>query len=106
MKTERLSKKTKMKQLGFALGVGVLPGAAMASTTGDEDPFVDFVTTVDGWATGGLGTGLAILMMIIGLGMGVARNSPLPALSGIAGAAIMAWGPGIITDLMSSGAIV
>jgi len=72
-------------------------GAAMAST---DNTFDNFRDTVTGWAEGSLGTGLAITMMIIGAGMGIARNSPMPALSGIAGAAFLNWGPDIITRVL------
>jgi len=78
------------------LGLGA-SGAAMAST---DNTFDNFRDTVVGWAEGSLGTGLAITMMIIGAGMGIARNSPMPALSGIAGAAFLNWGPDIITRML------
>lgn len=72
-------------------------GAAMAST---DNTFDNFRDTVLGWAEGSLGTGLSITMMIIGAGMGIARNSPMPALSGIAGAAFLNWGPDIIARML------
>jgi conjugal transfer pilus assembly protein TraA len=78
--------------------------AAMASNSSDTT-FTAFKTTVMNWAQGPLGTGLAITMMLMGAGMGVARNSPMPALSGIAGAAFLNWGPGIIESL-TNGALI
>jgi conjugal transfer pilus assembly protein TraA len=78
--------------------------AAMAANSTDTT-FTAFKTTVMNWAQGPLGTGLAITMMLMGAGMGVARNSPMPALSGIAGAAFLNWGPGIIQSL-TNGALI
>jgi conjugal transfer pilus assembly protein TraA len=79
--------------------------AAMANNSGGDTTFQAFRDTVMHWAQGPLGTGLAITMMLMGAGMGVARNSPMPALSGIAGAAFLNWGPGIIQSL-TNGALI
>lgn len=79
--------------------------SAMAANASSDATFKSFRDTVVGWARGPLGTGLAITMMLMGAGMGVARNSPMPALSGIAGAAFLNWGPGIITSL-TEGALI
>lgn len=70
-----------------------------------DTTFQSFRDTVMKWAQGPLGTGLSITMMLMGAGMGVARNSPMPALSGIAGAAFLNWGPGIIKTLTEGGLI-
>jgi conjugal transfer pilus assembly protein TraA len=79
--------------------------AAMANNSNNDTTFTNFRDTVMNWAQGPLGTGLAITMMLMGAGMGVARNSPMPALSGIAGAAFLNWGPGIIQSL-TTGALI
>lgn len=97
-------KQKKLARLGVALA-GMLGSAAVfAGNAGD--PFTDFSDTVVGWAEGPLGTGISVTMMLIGAGLGVARNSPMPALSGIAGAAFLNWGPGIIESLTNSGALI
>lgn len=80
--------------------------AAFAGNAGSNDVFKNFADTVVGWAKGPLGTGLAVTMMLVGAGMGVARNSPMPALSGVAGAAFLNWGPGIIQGLTGQGALI
>lgn len=86
------------------LALSLASGAAMAATT-TTDPFDGFAETVLGWANGSLGTGLAVTMLLVGTGMGIARNSPMPALSGVAGAAFLNWGPDIIQSL-TGGALV
>lgn len=101
--TMKTMKKKFLSRLGVGLGAMLGSATAMASTA---DPFEDFADTVIGWAEGPLGTGLSVTMMLIGAGMGVARNSPMPALSGIAGAAFLNWGPGIIQSLTNQGALI
>ncbi|WP_018234312.1 TraA family conjugative transfer protein [Thioalkalivibrio thiocyanodenitrificans] len=92
------------KRVLLALFLMLMSGVAMAAT--GDDPFLEFMETVDAWASGALGIGLAITMLLVGAAMGVAKNSPLPALSGIAGAAILYWGPGVIKAIMGSGALI
>lgn len=100
-----------MKKLIARASAGALSmlasAAAFAGTNGpNSNVFADFANTVVGWAKGPLGTGLAVTMMLVGAGMGVARNSPMPALSGVAGAAFLNWGPGIIQGLTGQGALI
>jgi len=99
---------------GAAMTALAVSGTALANTTGTipgggtiagGNAFDSFRDTVLTWAKGPLGTGLAVTMMLMGAGMGVARNSPMPALSGIAGAAFLNWGPGIIQSL-TEGALI
>lgn len=80
--------------------------AAFANTSTSGDPFQNFSNTVVGWAQGPLGNGLAVTMMLVGAGMGIARNSPMPALSGVAGAAFLNWGPDIINTLVQKSALI
>lgn len=86
----------------------MLAGAASANTvTGNaDDAFTNFAETVTNWAKGPLGVGLSITMMLVGAGMGIARNSPMPALSGVAGAAFLNWGPQIATKIITGGALI
>ena len=83
------------------------PMLALANgTTAADNAFDGFKNTVMNWAQGPLGTGLAVTMMLMGAATGVAKNSPMPALSGIAGAAFLNWGPTIITSLTGAGALI
>lgn len=98
-----------LKNLFARAGAGAIAllgsTSAMASNQSGDATFQSFRDTVMDWAQGPLGTGLSITMMLMGAGMGVARNSPMPALSGIAGAAFLNWGPGIIVSLTEGGLI-
>lgn len=78
--------------------------AGTYSNTGDS--FDSFYSTVKGWTGGALGLGLATTMLLMGGAIGVAKNSPMPALTGIAGAAFLHWGPDIIQSIMVNGALV
>ena len=98
--------KTLIKKIsaGAALALASV-STAFAGSVDSTDAFSSFYTTVDGWTSGALGTGLAITMLLMGGAMGVAKNSPMPALSGVAGAAFLHWGPTIIKQMMLNGGL-
>lgn len=77
--------------------------AVFANSVAQDDDFYKFANQVTEWTGGGLGVGLATTMLLMGGAIGVAKNSPMPALSGVAGAAFLHWGPEIITRIMING---
>lgn len=111
MKTFKEKLQAKKVELAAKLGIASLAGVvstgaqAHGGGTGgslSSDEFYSFYSTVLGWTGGALGTGLALSMLLIGGGMGVAKNSPMPALSGVGGAAFLHWGPQIINSMMGA----
>lgn len=92
----------KSKILG-ALLLASATAPAFAKTTNPDDSFKVFMDTVTGWTQGPLGIGLATTMLLMGGAIGVSKNSPMPALSGIAGAAFLNYGPDIIQSIMARG---
>lgn len=97
----------KIKAMGSALMLGAMSTPAFANGNGtgngQTDAFQVFMDTVTGWTQGPLGIGLATTMLLMGGAIGVSKNSPMPALSGIAGAAFLNYGPDIIKSIMSKG---
>lgn len=93
-----------LKPILLGVALSAAPFAAMAAAVDTDDAFYTFYQTVDSWAGGALGVGLATTMLIMGGAIGVAQNSPMPALSGVAGAAFLHWGPQIIKQVMLNGA--
>lgn len=81
------------------------PLMAYAGTIDSNDAFYTFYETIKNWTSGALGVGLAMTMLLMGGAIGVARNSPMPALTGVAGAAFLHWGPQVIQQLMVSGGV-
>lgn len=96
----------KMKALAAAAMLGLMSTAASAGSLDDDDAFKEFADTVTSWTSGALGVGLATTMLLMGGAIGVAKNSPMPTLTGIAGAAFLHWGPDIINQIMMKGALV
>ena len=87
----------------FALPALLIPGVAMAATSGTEfQAFYDFIYDA---ATGYLGRGLAITGGVFGLAYGIGKGSPLPAVLGIVLAIFGMLGPTIVNALFSSATI-
>lgn len=71
-----------------------------AATTGAE--FTTLYTTLLGWIQGYLGKSIAITGFILGAGVGIARQNPIPALVGVVFALFMLYVPTIIDSLMTA----
>ena len=93
---------TKKKGLLGLLGAAALlvTGTAAASTTGGEFQVI-YQMIVD-WTNGYLGKTIAILAFTIGLGMGVARSNPVPAIAGLIFAMFVAFGPGVLDGIVTA----
>jgi len=104
--TSLVSKVSAATGLMLFSAVASATSTTLAGTGGTGDAFYDFAETVESWSTGPLGIGLALAMLLMGAGYGVAKNSPMPALSGVAGGALLHWGPGAIISIMSGGAVL
>lgn len=96
--------RNKLSKLAAFAAVAGASVVAYAKPLDSTDTFYTFYSTVNGWAGGGLGAGLATTMLVMGGAIGVAKNSPMPALTGIAGAAFLHWGPNIISSILLAGA--
>ena len=98
--------KLNLNKIAVLMAGLVASGMAAAGTVATDDTFYSFYETINSWTTGGLGVGLATTMLLMGGAIGVAKNSPMPALTGIAGAAFLHWGPDIIKQIMMGGGLI
>jgi len=90
-------------QSAALLAILLLPGIALAATTGAE--FQSAYQFFYDAATGYLGRGIAIVGGLIGLGYGAAKGSPLPAILGVILAVFGALGPTIIDAIFGSAVV-
>jgi|TARA_B110000211_G_scaffold28542_1_gene28921 conjugal transfer pilus assembly protein TraA len=82
--------------------VGVALAHSAAGFSGTETDLVamnDLLTQILSWIEGPLGTLLAVACLIVGLGMGIMQQSIAAAIVGIAMAAVVAYGPGILQGI-------
>ena len=83
------------------LGAATVASASSIPTT---DSFYELYSFLDSAASGGLGTGIALSALLVGAGIGAAKASAMPAVGGVVIAAMFGFGPGLILDLVASGA--
>jgi conjugal transfer pilus assembly protein TraA len=81
----------------------LVPAVSFAASTGGTE-FTSLYDTLLGWVQGYLGKTIAIAAFIVGLGMGVAKSSPVPALIGVVFAMIIAYVPTVMSSI--TGALV
>jgi conjugal transfer pilus assembly protein TraA len=91
-----------VKKILLLISMLALPALAFAVSGTPGDPqaaFAEINKNLFDWMTGPLGTGLATTMLVMGGAIGVAKNSPMPALTGVAGAAFLHFAPAIIMNM-------
>lgn len=76
----------------------VAMGPAFAGTDNTFDSVVQMLTN---WATGSLGKLIAIAAFIVGMGIGMIRQSVMAAVVGVAFALVMFYGPTIIGNIVT-----
>lgn len=98
LSTKQLFTSTKSYGL-FALFLTAL--AIMPAVAGTDTTFQPIVTLITNWAQGSLGKLLAIAAFIIGMGIGLVRQSVMAVVIGLAFALVMFYGPTLIDNIIT-----
>lgn len=80
----------------------LLVGLAANSFAGADVTFADVETAMTDWATGSLGRALSIGIFLVGVGVGVARQSLMAIVTGLGGAMALFYMPTVITNMVSA----
>ena len=73
---------------------------ADAGTTGTE--LKGIYDKLKDWTSGYLGKAIALFAFLLGLGIGVAKSSPIPAIAGIVFALFVAFGPAVLEGIATA----
>ena len=87
--------------LALAMVVALAPMQASAGAGGTE--FTQVYDQLTGWSNGTLGKVLGIAALLVGLGVGMIKQSVIAAVVGIAMALTAGFGPGVIDGVISTG---
>lgn len=85
----------------FAMMIMISGTAMLAGGTGTE--FDGVAATLTDWAEGGLGRVFAILFFMIGMAVGLARQSLFAAVTGLGAALVVSLGPTVINGIVTAG---
>lgn len=80
------------------------PMTALAGAGGTE--FTQVYDQLTGWSNGTLGKVLGIAALLVGLGVGVIKQSVIAAVVGIAMALTAGFGPGVIDGVISAAVVI
>ncbi len=90
-----------MKKMLFVLiAVFALPGMALAGTGGTE--FNSAYTTLTDWLSGDLGRLITAGLLIVGLAMGIVRQSVMAAVPAIAAGLVVSVAPTVIGAIVTA----
>lgn len=82
-------------------------GVGSASTTDlTGDNFYTFMQTIQNMASGAFGIAISLIALLVGGVVGLMKMSALPPLLGVALAVIFRYGPQIIQNIISEGAVI
>lgn len=95
----QLVKRNPLQFLALAAAM-LMASVATAGTTGAE--FQGLFNTISGWTNGFLGRALAIAAFLFGAGVGIAKQSIVPAILGVVFALVFAVGPGVINAMLTA----
>lgn len=90
-----------LKMAAIVVLAASVPLQAMAGAGGGE--FTEVYDQLSGWSNGILGKVLGVAALLVGLGVGVIKQSVIAAVVGIAMALTAGFGPGVIDGVITSG---
>lgn len=94
-----------LKSTGRSAGMTVAMALGMMATVfaGTADPeFQQMLNKVVAWTGGYAGKALAIISLLVGVMGGMARTNFLPVVAGVGFALALAFGPNILTGIVSA----
>ena len=81
--------------------VAALALGATAAFAASENDFNDVFQLLSDWSQGSLGKLVSLAAVIVGVGIGIVRQSIMAAVIGIAMAVVVQYAPTIITSIVS-----
>lgn len=98
-----VSEETKMRLAFFAsLLVLMAVMALMAHAAGTDDTFQNWVDEMTGWIKGSLGKGVSIAFIVVGIIMGITRQSLMSFAVGIGAALGLLYTPDVINNMFTA----
>lgn len=94
----------KLQMLMLMAVVASIPVSAMAGAGGSE--FTQVYDQLTGWSNGILGKVFGVSALLVGLGIGIIKQSVIAAVVGIAMALTAGFGPGVIDGVITTGVMI
>lgn len=92
-----------MKNIAKIIVPAALMGAAAAHAGTGGTAFQTVYDEVSGWTNGTLGKTIAVSALLVGIGIGVIKQSVIAAVVGVSMGLVAGFGPGVIDGVVSAG---
>lgn len=90
----------KIKRIFPAAVLSALAGSAFAGTGGQE--FQQVYEQISGWTNGVLGKSLAVAALLVGLGIGIIKQSVIAGVVGVGMGLVAGFGPSVIDGVVTA----
>lgn len=98
---------TKLGDRATFVALAVLASTAAVAGSGGQQQFGGLAQQLAGWSQGSLGIVIAIAALLVGLSIGVVKQSLMAVVTGIGIAIALYYGPDVISGVLSAtGAVV
>lgn len=89
-----------LNKAAIVAAVLIIPALAIAGTGGAE--FTAAYTTISGWASGFLGKLLTVGLLVVGIAMGMVRQTIGAVVPAVGAALALQVGPGVLNSIVSA----
>lgn len=87
-----------------AMLISVDASAGTTAATSSDMAFKDIYEAIKDWTTGWFGRTIALALILVGMAMGVVKQSVMAAVPGMAAGLILSVAPGVVENIL--GAVV
>lgn len=94
-------KLNKMTQTVLVVAALAVSGTVMAATANDPE-FAGLYNMMVNWTSGFLAKALALAAFLFGAGVGIAKQTIIPAIFGVVLALVLTIGPGVVQNMFSA----
>ena len=98
----KISEDMKMRVLFFLSLCVLVAVMQLMAHAGSDDTFDDWVTEMSGWLQGSLGKGVSIAFVLVGIVMGVVRQSLMAFAIGVGAALGLNYTPDVISGMFTA----
>jgi len=82
--------------------LAAVSGAAFAGNASTDSEFIGLYNMMISWTSGFLAKALALAAFLFGAGVGIAKQTVIPAIFGIVLALVLTIGPGVVEGMFSA----
>lgn len=100
----KISRSNENAVLNYAVAVSLMLCATLASAGAGGTEFTQIYDQLSGWVNGTLGKTIGVASLLVGLGIGVIKQSVMAAVVGVSISLVAGFGPDVIDGVITAAA--